>query len=756
MCKTIHRASFILRLLSDTSQVAFTPYASQVAFTPVPPRSLNNGLKCGTALSQALSIIYRGAESSVDSWGCAPCSPSEDSCEQEHGFAHIVDDYRQYVQNLASTEIASARNTKQNNEISKLLIDRICKPGNIIDGWDARRTAIFKDHSSIFYVDPSMPEELVECLRCNRGFSPAKNAWGECCHTGSWHSHDFQCSFHCMKGLALNGLPGTLVKLGQDHWSCCFSTKFDSTCSLSEPHSSPVDFVPECDAFGFETVSLFDDFRLEVKGSSAEHKNLLVERLEQYMDEEGEEAIVCQGAPAADQTEDITSPAAQLQWFHNALHKAAETTWTQLPGLSVANAAVLTVECYEGGYPAIIVLTKVALFGARLFYIVPSSPGTTVTLIHDGCALHIQCRRLGWWYNQSEACSFVQQASLERNGPRATLLQDIVDNNAGQGLGTGSSPLQNALHKATTSTMTNVPGLSVKDASVLTLDCCEGGYPAIIVLTKGLWYGARLFFFVPTSQGASPTMTHEGCALSVRCSYLGGWVFKGTAMASVEQARLARAGATSLPWACSLCTFENDFTDTICKMCAKAKHPNTSEDASQGPARETRNLNDGSKRRFQDALHKAAETTWTQLPGLSVANAAVLTVECYEGDYPAIIVLTKVAWYGARLFYFMQCEQDEIPTLLFGPSSLSVRVRGLGQWSWESTARAFVEQARLEREKPSEARLEREKPPEPFHQVENHTTTAIRAAIPTGWACLQCTFENGDKDAACSMCGQAK
>ena len=101
---------------------------------------------------------------------------------------------------------------------------------------------------------------------------------------------------------------------------------------------------------------------------------------------------------------------------------------------------------------------------------------------------------------------------------------------------------------------------------------------------------------------------------------------------------------------------------------------------------------------FQSALQTTVEATWTNVPGLSIAKAALLTVNCYEGGYPAIIILTKIAWYGVHLFYFAPSNPDETPAISY-PRPLSVQYRRLGQWTWESKARRFVEEARQERER---------------------------------------------------------
>ena len=163
-----------------------------------------------------------------------------------------------------------------------MLIDAVCKPANVIDGWDAHLAAIFRDYTPLFHQG-SVPVDCAECRRCGREFSIAKNLWDECCHSGSWHSDFSQCNFRCTKGLVLNGLQGTTVKLGQQHWSCCFSAEFDSTCSLSERHISRAGFAPPgCDASGFEIVSLFDDFSAELKKNFSEQAGILMERLEQY------------------------------------------------------------------------------------------------------------------------------------------------------------------------------------------------------------------------------------------------------------------------------------------------------------------------------------------------------------------------------------------------------------------------------------------------------------------------------------------
>jgi len=51
-----------------------------------------------------------------------------------------------------------------------------------------------------------------------------------------------------------------------------------------------------------------------------------------------------------------------------------------------------------------------------------------------------------------------------------------------------------ALHHATANTMTQMPFLSVKSAALETKLCYIGPYPALIVLSKVVWYAVRLFY----------------------------------------------------------------------------------------------------------------------------------------------------------------------------------------------------------------------------------------------------------------------
>jgi hypothetical protein len=73
---------------------------------------------------------------------------------------------------------------------------------------------------------------LPHCARCNNEFDPDNNLSGQCAHTGTWHASYSDCNYiKCAFGLVNN--------IGKQHWSCCYSVKFESTvCSKSKKHQA--------------------------------------------------------------------------------------------------------------------------------------------------------------------------------------------------------------------------------------------------------------------------------------------------------------------------------------------------------------------------------------------------------------------------------------------------------------------------------------------------------------------------------------
>ena len=88
--------------------------------------------------------------------------------------------------------------------------------------------ASFEQYLQLVTIPPLPP---FTCTRCQQTFGPYNNSKGECTHTGSWHATFDDCSYlRCGAGLGIS-------RIGQKHWSCCFSTDSQSTiCSASPAH----------------------------------------------------------------------------------------------------------------------------------------------------------------------------------------------------------------------------------------------------------------------------------------------------------------------------------------------------------------------------------------------------------------------------------------------------------------------------------------------------------------------------------------
>lgn len=66
-------------------------------------------------------------------------------------------------------------------------------------------------------------KRAVTCSKCSR----PRTSTGGCAHRGSWHDSLSACSAKCGWKLGIK-------RLGQCHWSCCYSTDYDSLCPLEQ------------------------------------------------------------------------------------------------------------------------------------------------------------------------------------------------------------------------------------------------------------------------------------------------------------------------------------------------------------------------------------------------------------------------------------------------------------------------------------------------------------------------------------------
>eukprot|EP00698_Gefionella_okellyi_P011463 TRINITY_DN3022_c0_g1_i3.p1 TRINITY_DN3022_c0_g1~~TRINITY_DN3022_c0_g1_i3.p1 ORF type:complete len:816 (-),score=158.12 TRINITY_DN3022_c0_g1_i3:1863-4310(-) len=76
------------------------------------------------------------------------------------------------------------------------------------------------------------------CTQCTRLFDPACNMEGECSHLGVWHDQFSHCTPMC--GLKLN------TRVGNPHWSCCYSTVHTGPCEKSPIHSCSSTLCAHC------------------------------------------------------------------------------------------------------------------------------------------------------------------------------------------------------------------------------------------------------------------------------------------------------------------------------------------------------------------------------------------------------------------------------------------------------------------------------------------------------------------------------
>jgi len=98
------------------------------------------------------------------------------------------------------------------------------------------------------------------------------------------------------------------------------------------------------------------------------------------------------------------------------------------------------------------------------------------------------------------------------------------------------------------------------------------------------------------------------------------------------------------------------------------------------------------RERLLSVLDAASAVAMTQMPLMSVRSAGVWTVKCSKGPYPAIIVLSKVIWYAARLFSFIPTPSGEAPDAKQGAVPLSLRCEKIGPaWNTEQEGRDFIE-----------------------------------------------------------------